>query len=71
MDSGQGVLIYFNGERYGVSRVYNQQCGYTLTDVQTMHDKMRSMLKAMPGGGLDPTAGKAKFVIQSTVLCFI
>lgn len=46
--------------RYGVSRVYNQQCGYTLLDVQAMHDKMLSMLKVMPGGGLDPTAGKIK-----------
>lgn len=45
---------------YGVSKVYNQQCGYTLTDVQAMHDRMRSILKAIPGGGLDPAAGKAK-----------
>lgn len=27
-----------------------------------MHDKMRTMLKALPGGGLDPAAGKARFV---------
>lgn len=46
--------------RYGVSRVYHQQCGYTLLDVQSMHDKMVSMLKLMPGGGLDPSAGKTK-----------
>jgi len=45
---------------YGVSRVYSQQCGYTLTDVQAMHDKMRAMLKVLPGGGLDPAAGKAR-----------
>ncbi|KAF7594996.1 hypothetical protein BBP40_007596 [Aspergillus hancockii] len=25
-----------------------------------MHDKMRTMLKVLPGGGLDPTAGKAR-----------
>lgn len=48
--------------RYGVSRVFSQQCAYTLTDVQTIHEKMRTMLKALPGGGLDPAAGKAKFV---------
>ncbi|KAL4960050.1 uncharacterized protein BDV14DRAFT_193269 [Aspergillus stella-maris] len=45
---------------YGVSRVYSQQCGYTLVDVQAMHDKMRQMLKSIPAGGLDPAAGKAK-----------
>ncbi|PYI03454.1 Rad21/Rec8 N terminal domain protein [Aspergillus sclerotiicarbonarius CBS 121057] len=50
----QGNLLY------GVSRVYSQQCGYTLTDVQAMHDRMRAVLKVMPGGGLDPSAGKAR-----------
>jgi len=42
--------------------VYNQQCGYTLTDTQAMHDRMRTMLKVVHGGGLDPDAGKARFV---------
>ncbi|KAJ5698984.1 hypothetical protein N7462_000989 [Penicillium macrosclerotiorum] len=50
----QGSLLY------GVSRVYDQQCGYTLLDAQTTHDKMNSMLKLIPGGGLDPNAGKVK-----------
>ncbi|KAF9887965.1 hypothetical protein FE257_009487 [Aspergillus nanangensis] len=50
----QGNLLY------GVSRVYSQQCGYTLTDVQSMHDRMRTMLRAVPGAALDPTAGKAR-----------
>lgn len=48
--------------RYGVSRVYHQQCGYTLLDAQAMHDKMFSMLKMLPGGGLDPQAGKTKYL---------
>jgi hypothetical protein len=48
--------------RYGVSRVYNQQCGYTLLDVQAMHDKMRTMLRSVAAGGLDPSAGKARSV---------
>ncbi|KAL2007435.1 hypothetical protein VTN00DRAFT_8873 [Thermoascus crustaceus] len=50
----QGNLLY------GVSRVYNQQCGYALTDTQAMHDRMRTMLKVVHGGGLDPDAGKAR-----------
>ncbi|KAE8168092.1 hypothetical protein BDV40DRAFT_295208 [Aspergillus tamarii] len=50
----QGNLLY------GVSRVYSQQCGYALTDVQAVHDKMRTLFKVLPGGGLDPTAGKAR-----------
>ncbi|KAL2838230.1 Rec8 like protein-domain-containing protein [Aspergillus pseudodeflectus] len=45
---------------YGVSRVYSQQCGYTLLDVQAMHDKMRTMLRSVAARGLDPSAGKAR-----------
>lgn len=54
--------------RYGVSRVYNQQCGYALADVQTMHDRMKSILKVIHGSGLDPAAGKAKYVPSSDEL---
>ncbi|KAJ5870172.1 hypothetical protein N7455_005113 [Penicillium solitum] len=50
----QGSLLY------GVSRVYNQQCGYTLLDTQAMHDKMVSKLKIIPGRGLDPAAGQTR-----------
>ncbi|KAJ5110048.1 hypothetical protein N7532_002693 [Penicillium argentinense] len=50
----QGSLLY------GVTRVYNQQCGYTLLEAQSMHDKMVSMLKLLPGGGIDPSAGRAR-----------
>ncbi|KAL4898737.1 Rec8 like protein-domain-containing protein [Aspergillus ambiguus] len=50
----QGNLLY------GVSRVYSQQCGYTLTDVQSMHDRMKTMLRIVPGGALDPMAGKTR-----------
>ncbi|KAJ6088566.1 hypothetical protein N7486_009827 [Penicillium sp. IBT 16267x] len=50
----QGNLLF------GVSRVYHEQCGYALLDAQSMHDKMISTLKVLPGGGLDPFAGKTK-----------
>lgn len=33
-----------------------------------MHDKMRTLLKVLPGGGLDPTAGKSRYVIQGNGL---
>lgn len=55
-------IIDSRPRRYGVARVYDQQCRYTLTDVQAMHDRLRSMLGAIPGTALDPTAGKARFV---------
>ncbi|KAJ5657518.1 uncharacterized protein N7484_001167 [Penicillium longicatenatum] len=50
----QGNLLF------GVSRVYQEQCGYALLDAQSMHDKMVSTLEILPGGGLDPFAGKTK-----------
>ncbi|PYH45313.1 Rad21/Rec8 N terminal domain protein [Aspergillus saccharolyticus JOP 1030-1] len=61
MDPGAPMALRLQGNLlYGVSRVYSHQCGYTLTDVQAMHDKMKTMLKVLPGGGLDPSAGKAR-----------
>ncbi|PGH07450.1 hypothetical protein GX51_01751 [Blastomyces parvus] len=50
----QGNLLY------GVSRVYNQQCGYALMDAQAMRDKMQVMFREIRSTGLDPDAGKAK-----------
>jgi hypothetical protein len=54
---------------YGVSRVYNQQCGYTLLDTQAMHDKMVSKLKIIQGSGLDPTAGQTRYVPLTGGIC--
>ncbi|RAH84692.1 hypothetical protein BO86DRAFT_356290 [Aspergillus japonicus CBS 114.51] len=61
MEPGAPMALRLQGNLlYGVSRVYSHQCGYTLTDVQAMHDKMKTMLKTLPGGGLDASAGKAR-----------
>lgn len=35
------------GCRFGVARVYAQQCGYVLADAETAKDKMLTMLKSM------------------------
>lgn len=62
MDPAAPMALRLQGNLlYGVARVYDQQCRYTLTDVQAMHDRLRSMLGAIPGTALDPTAGKARF----------
>ncbi|GIC88753.1 Rad21/Rec8 N terminal domain protein [Aspergillus udagawae] len=61
MDPAAPMALRLQGNLlYGVARVYNQQCRYTLTDVQAMHDRLRSMLGALPGTALDPSAGKAR-----------
>ncbi|KAL9594620.1 MAG: hypothetical protein Q9179_005313 [Wetmoreana sp. 5 TL-2023] len=45
---------------YGVSRVYLQQCGYTLADAQSVQANMRVLSKIIRTASLDPNAGKAR-----------
>ncbi|KAI4196754.1 MAG: hypothetical protein LQ348_002249 [Seirophora lacunosa] len=45
---------------YGVSRVYLQQCGYTLSDAQNIQMNMRILSKVLRTASLDPNAGKAR-----------
>ncbi|KAI4233995.1 MAG: hypothetical protein LQ352_008205 [Teloschistes flavicans] len=45
---------------YGVSRVYLQQCGYTLSDAQSMQTSMKFLSKIIRTASLDPNAGKAR-----------
>ena len=49
-----------NWSRYGVSRVYSQQCGYVLADTQSFRDKMRGVVVVMKEMETDPDAGKVK-----------
>ena len=46
--------------RYGVSRVYVQQCDYVLSDAQNTYNAMHLMLRALGDAALDPQAGKAR-----------
>ncbi|KAL8974252.1 MAG: hypothetical protein Q9197_001505 [Variospora fuerteventurae] len=52
---------------YGVSRVYLQQCGYTLLDAQNIQMSMRVLSKALRTASLDPNAGKARLVQSAEV----
>ena len=47
---------------YGVSRVYDQQCGYVLSDAQAAQLKLRELLKVARSHDLDTSAAKARFV---------
>lgn len=46
--------------RYGVSRVYLQQCEYVLSDAQNAYNAMHLMFRALGDAAIDPQAGKAK-----------
>ncbi|KAL5353385.1 R8 protein [Pseudogymnoascus australis] len=45
---------------YGVSRVYNQQCGYVLHDAQTAQNNLRALLKAVKDNAIDLDTGAAR-----------
>lgn len=48
--------------RFGVSRVYDRQCGYVLGDAQQMQASMRQLLKSAKNSGseLDLAAGQTR-----------
>jgi N terminus of Rad21 / Rec8 like protein len=46
--------------RYGVARVYSQQCGYVLADAQAVRDKVRGVSMIMNELALDPEAGRVR-----------
>ncbi|KIV85458.1 hypothetical protein PV11_01151 [Exophiala sideris] len=50
----QGSLLF------GVSRVFSQQCGYVLTDVTTLWDKMRGTEHVFKEMEIDPEVGKTR-----------
>jgi len=43
--------------RYGVARVYAQQCGYVLTDAETARNNLRAVFKVMRASALDAQGG--------------
>ncbi|KAE9963758.1 hypothetical protein BLS_008934 [Venturia inaequalis] len=45
---------------YGVSRVYDQQCGYVLADAQSAQNTMRTLLKVVRAVNLDSTDGRTR-----------
>ena len=46
--------------RYGVARVYSQQCGYVLADAQVVRDRVRGVSMIIKELALDPEAGRAR-----------
>lgn len=48
--------------RFGVSRVYDQQCHYVLQDAQAMQNAIRALIKISRDNQLDAGAGKARYV---------
>ena len=47
--------------------MYEQKCRYVLADVKAMRDKIKGVAASLKDFGLDPQAGKAKYVYSITV----
>jgi len=51
---------------YGVSRVYDQQCTYVLSDAQTAQNNMRALLRVVKSNDLDLSATKSQYMPLSS-----
>ncbi len=45
---------------FGVTRVFSQQCGYFLTDITSLRDKMRGTEQVFKEIEVDPEVSKAR-----------
>ncbi|RYO98244.1 hypothetical protein DL763_002344 [Monosporascus cannonballus] len=61
LDPGAPIALRLQGNLlYGVSRVYNQQCTYMLSDAQKIQNTMHVFFTKFADKHLDPEAGHAK-----------
>ncbi|KAI1211939.1 Rec8 like protein-domain-containing protein [Annulohypoxylon truncatum] len=61
IEPGAPVALRLQGQLlYGVSRVYSQQCGYMLSDLQKIHTHMHMFFTKFGENQLDPEAGQAR-----------
>jgi hypothetical protein len=54
------VILLTSGPRFGVTRVFSQQCGYFLTDITSLRDKMRGTEQIFKELEVDPEVSKAR-----------
>ncbi|KAI0162188.1 Rec8 like protein-domain-containing protein [Xylariaceae sp. FL1272] len=61
LEPGAPIALRLQGNLlYGVSRVYNQQCAYLVTDLKKVQDNMNLFFKTSIGNQLDPDAGHVR-----------
>ncbi|CAJ2503976.1 Uu.00g113700.m01.CDS01 [Anthostomella pinea] len=61
LEPGAPIALRLQGNLlYGVSRVYNQQCSYMLTDAEKIRHHMNMFFKQFGGNHIDPEAGQAR-----------
>ncbi|KAI1079698.1 Rec8 like protein-domain-containing protein [Whalleya microplaca] len=61
IEPGAPIALRLQGNLlYGVSRVYNEQCAYMLSDTQKTQTHMHLFFKQFGGNQLDPGAGQAR-----------
>ncbi|KAI1263325.1 Rec8 like protein-domain-containing protein [Xylariaceae sp. FL1019] len=61
LEPGAPIALRLQGNLlYGVSRVYNQQCTYLVTDLKKVQDNMNLFFKTSIGNQLEPDAGQVR-----------
>lgn len=57
MDERAKDWIDTDASRYGVTRVYAQQCGYVLSDAESARNSMKAVFKVLRASALDAEGG--------------
>lgn len=65
-----GITIVECIYRFGISRVYSQQCGFVLADAQMAQNNIKALLKVIRTAELDPNAGEARYDARCEVKDF-
>ncbi|KAI1343361.1 Rec8 like protein-domain-containing protein [Xylariaceae sp. FL0016] len=61
LEPGAPIALRLQGSLlYGVTRVYNQQCHYMLTDAKKIQDAMLAFFSTFGANQIDPSVGQAK-----------
>ena len=53
-------MLFTDKNRYGVSRVYDQQCSYVLSDAQNTYNSMHLVFRTFENAALDAHARKVR-----------
>lgn len=74
LDPGAPLALRLQGNLlYGVSRVFEQQCAYVLTDAEKTQSDMVTFFRIISTSETDSRAGKTKYVHRilhnETVIC--
>ncbi len=64
LDPGAPIALRLQGNLlYGVSRVYNEQCTYMLSDTLKIQGHLNMLFSKFSESHLDPEAGQTRYIL--------